>query len=53
MPFGMVNGVTPGIHVLDGVHVLKEKEWILGLFTPIGPMVSMAYFVTEMYSTLA
>jgi len=27
--------------------------WILGSLAPIGPMVSMAYFVTEMYSTRA
>jgi len=31
--------------------VLQGEGWILGSFAPIDPMVSMAYFVTEMYST--
>jgi len=53
LSFGAVSGVTSGIHVLDGVHVPQGKGWILGSFAPIGPLVSVAYFVTEMYSTLA
>jgi len=53
LSFGLVSGVTPGIHVLDGGPRASGEGWILGSFTPIGPVVSMAYFVTEMYSTRA
>jgi len=28
--FEVVSGVTPGIHVLDGVHVPQGEGWILG-----------------------
>ena len=49
LSFSVVSGVTSGIHVLEGVHVPQAEEWILGSFAPIGRMVSMAYFVTEMY----
>ena len=52
LSFGVMSGVTPGIHVLDGVHVPQGDGWILGSFSSIGPMVSVAYFVTEMYLTL-
>jgi len=51
LSFGVVSGDTPGIHVLDGVHLPQGKGWILGSFAPTGPMVSMAYFVTKMYLT--
>ena len=45
LSFEVVSVVTPGIHVLDGVHI-PQGEWV-----DFDPMVSMAYFVTEMYST--
>jgi len=48
LSFGFVSGVTPGIHVLYGVHVPQGEGWILGSFTPIGPMVSMAYFCNNL-----
>ena len=35
LSFGMVNVVTPGIYVLDGVHVRQEEGWILGSFAPL------------------
>jgi len=49
LSFGMVSGVTPGFDVLCGAHVPQGK----GSFAPIGPMVLMAYFGTEMYSIRA
>jgi len=30
--FGLVSGVGPGIHVLDGVHVPQKKGAVLGIF---------------------
>jgi len=53
LSFWVVSGVTPGIHVLDGVHVPQREVMDFGSFAPIGQMVSMAYFVTEMYPTRA
>jgi len=52
LSFGVVSGLGSGVHVLDGAHLPREG-WILGSFATIGPMVSIAYFVTEMYSTYA
>jgi len=43
----------PGIHVLDEGPRASRNGWIFGSFAPIGPVVSMAYFVTEMYLTRA
>jgi len=51
--FGTVSGVTPGIHVLHGSpHASRGRSGFWGLF-PIGQIVSMVYFVTEMYLTRA
>ena len=36
-----------------GSTCLKGKGYILALFAPTGPMVSMVWFLTEMYSTRA
>ena len=53
LSFEVVSGVTPGIHVLyAGPRASKGRvSNILGSFAFIGLVVSMAYFVTEMYST--
>jgi len=32
LSFGVVSGVGPGIHVLDGVHVSQKEEAVLGIF---------------------
>jgi len=53
LSFGAVSGVTLDIDVLDGGPCASREGWILGSFAPIGPMVSLAYFVTEMYLTHA
>jgi len=52
LSFGEVSGVSSGIGVLDGVHVL-QGEGAVSVFALIDPLVSMAYFVIEMYSTRA
>jgi len=35
LSFGVVSGVTPGIHVLDGIHMPQGEGWILGSFSPL------------------
>jgi len=50
---GVVSGVTQGIHVLDGgPRASRKRGGLWGRF-PYWPKVSVAYFVTEMYSTHA
>jgi len=51
LSFGEVSGVGPGIGVLDEVHMLQGEGAVSSVFCPIDPLVSMAYFVTEMYLT--
>jgi len=52
LSFGVVvSGVTPGIHVLDVGPRASRGRVDFGIVCPIDPMVSTAYFVTEMYST--
>jgi len=54
--FGLVSGFGPGIGVLDGGPVstcCKGKGRFLVCFAPVDSLVSMVYFVTEMYSTHA
>jgi len=53
LSFGLVNGMGPGIDVWNGSPRGSREGWILGSFAPIGSVVSMAYFVTEMDSTHA
>jgi len=36
--FGVVNGVGPGICVLDGVHVLQGNGEVSRVFCPIDPV---------------
>ena len=52
LSFWEVRAVSPDIGVLDGVHVL-QGEGAVSVFALIDPLVSMAYFVIEMYSTRA
>jgi len=40
--FGVVSGIDPSIDVLDGGPCRSREGWILGLFAPIGPMISTA-----------
>ena len=42
LSFGVMSGVGPGTDVRNGIHVAQGEGWILGLFSPIGLMVSMA-----------
>ena len=53
LSFGVVSGVIPSIHVLDGGPRASRGRVDFGVVCPIGSMVSMAYFVTEMYLTRA
>jgi len=56
LSFGMVSGVGPGIHVLDGGSCAPKEGAVLGIFRhlhPIGLNGRMTYFCTEMYSTCA
>jgi len=48
-----VSGVGLGIDVLDGVHVPQGEMVVWGFLAPNDPLVSMAYFLTEIYSTHA
>ena len=48
LPFGMVNGVAPGVGVLDGISVSQAEGEVLGAFS--GPLVLMSFlssFVRE------
>ena len=47
LSFGVVSGVGPGIHVLDGVHVPQWEGVDFWVVCPIGAMVSMVYFVFD------
>ena len=38
LSFGAVNGVGPGIHVLDGVHVAQKEDAALGIFRHLRPI---------------
>jgi len=49
--FGVVSGVTPGIHVLDGSSRASMGRGDFGSFAPIFPMVSMEYFVTNVFDS--
>ena len=42
LSFRIVSGVTPDIHVLDGVHVPQVEGVDFGVICPIGSMVSMS-----------
>jgi len=42
LSFNMVSGVTPDIHVLDGVYVSQVEGVNFGVVCPIDPMVSMS-----------
>jgi len=53
MSLGTVGAVPPGIRVIDEGLRASRGRVDFGVVRPIGPMVSMAYFVTEMYSTRA
>ena len=37
--------------MLDGFHVHQGEGVDFGIICPIGPVVSMVYFATEMYLT--
>ena len=53
LSFGMMNGVGLGIDVRNGgPHSLGEVV-DFGIVCPHWPMGSMAWFLTEMYSTRA
>ena len=49
----MVSGVGPGIDVRNGSSGGSREGVDFGLLVPIGPVVSMAQFSREMYSTHA
>ena len=42
LSFRTVSGVTPDIHVLDGVHMPQVEGVDFGVVCPIGPMVSIS-----------
>jgi len=44
LSFGVVSVVSPGIAVLDGVHMPQREGAVSGVVCPIDLMVSMAYF---------
>jgi len=38
LSFGMVSGVGPGIHVLDGVHMPRKEGAVLEIFQHFCPI---------------
>jgi len=55
LSFGVVSGVTPGIHVLDGGSRVAKGRGCLGIFRHCSPIglngQNDSIFRTEMYST--
>jgi len=50
LSFGVVSGVGPGIDVRNRAPHASRRR---GSFWGFGPLISMVYFVREMYSTRA
>jgi len=53
LSFGVVSGVTQGIHVLDGVHVPQGEQGDFGVVCPHWPNGFNGIILTEMYLTRA
>jgi len=55
LSFGVVSGVGPGIHVLDGGSCVPKGRGCFGDFSAFAPIdlngQSDVFFCTEMYST--